>query len=297
MPDRSAARKILFGYFLTPTAEDYPRLVEQAQLCDRLGLDLIGIQDHPYQRRFLDTWTLISALAVQTERVRFFSDVANLPLRPPAVLAKAAASLDVMSGGRIELGLGAGAVWEAVEAMGGPRRSSAEAYGAFKEALQVIRKVWSGERNLRFEGEYYQLKGMHSGPVPAHDMQIWVGAYGPSMLALIGREADGWVPSASYAPPEQLKEKNARIDQAAEEAGRDPAAIRRIYNLMGRITRGERGDTLEGPVDYWVEELVRLAQEYGMDSFIFAPKDPGEQQLRLFAEQVVPAVSRALTAD
>jgi alkanesulfonate monooxygenase SsuD/methylene tetrahydromethanopterin reductase-like flavin-dependent oxidoreductase (luciferase family) len=86
-------------------------------------LDLIGIQDHPYQRRFLDTFALIGDLLARTERLRFFPDVANLPLRQPAMLAKAGASLDVMSGGRFELGLGAGAFWEAIAAMGGPARS------------------------------------------------------------------------------------------------------------------------------------------------------------------------------
>ena len=85
---------------------------------DEGGIDLVGIQDHPYQWRYVDTWTLIAWLAARTERIRFFPDVANLPLRPPAVLAKAAASLDVLSGGRVELGLGAGAFWEAIGADG-----------------------------------------------------------------------------------------------------------------------------------------------------------------------------------
>ena len=82
-------------------------------------MDFVGIQDHPYQRRFLDTWTLISTLVPVMENVRFFPDVANLPLRPPAMLAKAAASLDVISNGRVEVGLGAGAFWDAVVGMSG----------------------------------------------------------------------------------------------------------------------------------------------------------------------------------
>jgi alkanesulfonate monooxygenase SsuD/methylene tetrahydromethanopterin reductase-like flavin-dependent oxidoreductase (luciferase family) len=294
MPAQTPLNLPLFGYFLTPTADAYPDLLAQARLCDRLGLDLIGVQDHPYQYRFLDTWTLISALAAQTGQVRFFPDVANLPLRPPAVLAKSAASLDVITGGRIELGLGAGGFWQAIEAMGGPRRDPGEAYEAFAEALQVVRLVWSGERGLRFDGRHYQLNGMHSGPAPAHDMQVWVGATGPRMLALIGREADGWIPSTSYVPPEKLPEMNTRIDDAAEEAGRAPAKVRRLYNLMGRITAGERGEYLEGPVEYWADELARLALDFGMDGFIFAPKEPGEAQVRLFAEQVVPAVRQYL---
>ena len=96
---------------------------------ERLGLDYIGVQDHPYQRRYVDTWTLLAMIAATTARVRVFPDVANLPLRPPAVLAKAAASLDRLSGGRFELGLGAGGFWDAIAAYGGPRRSLAEAFG------------------------------------------------------------------------------------------------------------------------------------------------------------------------
>src|SRR5512133_738795 len=112
-------RDIQFGYFLTPNAAAYPETLRAAELCDQLGFDLIGIQDHPYQSRFMDTWTLLTSLAAQTSRIRYFPDVADLPLRPPAMLAKAAASLDLITGGRIELGLGAGAFWEAIAAMGG----------------------------------------------------------------------------------------------------------------------------------------------------------------------------------
>src|SRR5688572_25985951 len=116
-------RPLHFGFFPSPDAAQHRELVELARRCDELGLDLMGIQDHPYQRRFLDTWTLLSVLAAHTTRLRLFTDVASLPLRPPAVLAKAAASLDLLSGGRIELGLGAGAYWEGVAAMGGPART------------------------------------------------------------------------------------------------------------------------------------------------------------------------------
>lgn len=121
-------------------------------------------------------------------------------------------------------------------------------------------------------------------------MEIWIGAVGPRMLALTGELGDGWVPSSSYVPPEKLPESNRRIDAAAERAGRDPRQIRRLYNVVGRITSGERGGYLEGPVDYWVDELRRLAGECGMDSFIFSPHEASEEQIRLFAEEVVPRV-------
>jgi alkanesulfonate monooxygenase SsuD/methylene tetrahydromethanopterin reductase-like flavin-dependent oxidoreductase (luciferase family) len=267
-----------------------------AVAADGAGLDLVGIQDHPYQRRFLDTWTLISTLVPVTERVRFFPDVASLPLRPPAMLAKAAASLDVLSGGRVEVGLGAGAFWDAIEAMGGPRRSPGEAVRSVEEAIQIMRLVWSEERSVRFDGEIYSLKGMRPGPHPVHDIGIWVGAYGPRMLDLIGRLADGWVPSLGYTPPERLPEMHRRIDDGAAKAGREPREIRRAYNISGMI--GEAGEgPLSGPPSKWVEELARFALELGMDTFIYWPAEDHVRQVEFFASEVVPAVREVVAAE
>ena len=158
----------LFGIFPVPDAEQADRVVDQVLLADRLGLDLAGVQDHPYQRRHLDAWTLLSYLAGRTERIRLFPDVANLPLRPPALLAKAAASLDRLSGGRVELGLGAGAFWDAIEALGGPRRTPREAVDALEEAVGVIRALWTPGRTPRIDGEHYRLHGTKPGPFPVH---------------------------------------------------------------------------------------------------------------------------------
>ncbi|MQA99829.1 MAG: LLM class flavin-dependent oxidoreductase [Actinobacteria bacterium] len=287
-------RDVEFGYFPVPNAVDYPTLVQQARIADETGLELIGIQDHPYQRRFLDTFSLIGDLVARTGRVRFFPDVANLPLRHPSIIAKAAASIDRMSGGRFELGLGAGGFWDAIEAMGGSRRRRSEAVESVAEAIEVIRLLWSGERNLRFEGSHYHLRGIHSGPVPAHDIGIWVGAGGPRMLALVGRLADGWVPSSPWAPPERLPEMHDRIDEAAQNAGRKPSDVRRIYNVSGTITDGDRRGFLEGPVSHWADQLTRLVVEFGMDAFIFWPAGEPTGQLRRFAEEVAPEVRTAV---
>src|SRR3712207_7723812 len=156
-------RELEFGASVEPLADPPDWAARVATATDRAGLDLVGIQDHPYQRRFFDTWTLISTLVPVTERIRFFPDVANLPLRPPAVLAKAAASLDVLSGGRVEMGLGAGGFWDAIQAMGGPRRSPGEAVRSVEEAIQVMRLVWSQERSVRFGGGNYTLRGFKPG--------------------------------------------------------------------------------------------------------------------------------------
>src|SRR5919199_3984190 len=233
-------RPLAFGGNVDPTASDPAWPFQLAQAIDAAGLEFIGIQDHPYNLAFLDTWTLLATLTQATQRVRFFPNVANLPLRPPVMLAKAAASLDLLSGGRIEMGLGAGYFWDAVVAMGGPRRSPGEAVRATGDAIRVMRLVWSEERSLRFDGEFYPLRGMRPGPRPVHEIGIWVGAYGPRMLRLIGRLADGWVPSLGYSSPEKLPKMQERIDEAAAGAGRKPGEIRRAYNIGGRIGKKYR---------------------------------------------------------
>ncbi|HLH67983.1 MAG TPA: LLM class flavin-dependent oxidoreductase [Candidatus Dormibacteraeota bacterium] len=291
MPDRG--RPLRFGSFLTPDATRPQETLRLARLADDLGLDLIGVQDHPYQSRFLDTWTLLSVIAARTERVTVFPDVANLPLRSPALLAKAAASLDRLTGGRVELGLGAGAFPEGIAAMGGTARRRGEAMSALEEAIGLVRLVWSGRRGVRFEGRFYRLRGLHTGPTPAHPMGIWLGTYGPRGLAITGRLADGWVPSSPYAPPEALGELQRRIDEAALAVGRDPAAITRVYNVFGHIG-GNRSGPFEGPVAQWVERLTQLALDQGMDSFLLGVDRDVEAQLHLLAEEVAPQVRQAV---
>ena len=287
---------VRFGWFLVPDAADPKGLLEEARLAERAGFDLVGIQDHPYQRRYLDTFTLLAAVAAVTERVGLFPDVANLPLRHPAMLAKAAASLDLLSGGRFELGLGAGAFWDAVVAMGGPRRTPGEAYEAMEEAIDLLRQWWSAQGSLRFEGSHYRVVGAKPGPAPAHPIGIWVGAFGPRMLSLIGRLADGWVPSSPYVPPERLPAAQARIDEAAVAAGRDPADVRRLYNISGRIGPGG-GGFLDGPGAQWVEQLLPLVTETGMDTFVLWPSESPVHQLELFAAEVAPALREAVAAQ
>jgi alkanesulfonate monooxygenase SsuD/methylene tetrahydromethanopterin reductase-like flavin-dependent oxidoreductase (luciferase family) len=286
---------VRFGWFLVPEAADPRGLVADVRLAERLGFDLIGIQDHPYQRRYLDTFSLLAALATATERVGLFPDVASLPLRHPALLAKAASSIDLLSGGRFELGLGAGSFWDAIAAMGGPRRSPGEALEAVEEAIGLLRLLWSDARSARFEGRHYRVVGLKPGPPPAHPIGIWVGGYGPRMQALVGRLADGWVPTSSYMPPERLAAAQARIDDAAAAAGRDPAAIRRLYNISGRIGPGG-GGFLDGPPGQWVEQLLPLVVETGMDTFVVWPSESPADQLQVFAAEVAPALREAVAA-
>lgn len=209
-------------------------------------------------------------------------------------------SLDLMSGGRFELGIGAGSFWDAVAGMGGPRRTSREAVDALEEAIPLIRAaldVGPEKRVVRGSGPHYPIPGYPAGPPPAHRVEIWVGAYRPRGLRLIGRLADGWVPSHGRMDPDALRAASRQIDDAALAAGRDPAAIRRIYNVGGEITESRHGeDALVGPVDQWVETLTAWAIDLGVDTFVFWPPDSATGQVDRFAAEIAPAVREAAGA-
>ncbi len=298
----------LFGISITPSARDMRQALVLAQIADEASLDLVAIQDHPYNPTFLDTWTLLAAIGARTQRVRLLPDVLNLPLRPPAVLAKAAATLDLLTEGRFEMGLGAGGFWDAIAGYGGPRRTPGEAVTALAEAMQVMRALWqpaAADQAITFAGRQYHLDGAQPGPAPAHPIGIWLGVNGPRMLQLTGASADGWIVSAGYVPPEVLPERQDAVDVAARAAGRPPSAIRRAYNVAGVVFQPgdpvitpRRSGILVAPADEWVETLTHYYHDLCMDTFIFwAAGREKERQVRLFAEQVAPAARRALGAD
>jgi alkanesulfonate monooxygenase SsuD/methylene tetrahydromethanopterin reductase-like flavin-dependent oxidoreductase (luciferase family) len=270
------------GVFVVPDATNPATTIDQALAADAAGLDIVALQDHPYQRRFFDTWTLMPYLAARTERVRFVPDVSNLPLRPPAMLAKAAASLDLLSGGRLELGLGAGGFWDAIAAMGGPKHSGKESVDALEEAIAIIRAFWSGERSIALEGSYYSVSGLHPGPAPAHRIGIWLGAYGPRMLRITGAKADGWLPSlGSTMTPEDVPARQAAVDEAARAAGRDPAEIERAVNVMAPSADPD--------------ELARIVSGLGFTTLLVGvPDDDPVGFVRRLGEDVAPRVRELL---
>jgi alkanesulfonate monooxygenase SsuD/methylene tetrahydromethanopterin reductase-like flavin-dependent oxidoreductase (luciferase family) len=288
----------LFGLSVIPDANAHRQIVAQVLAAERAGLDLVGIQDHPYQRRYLDTFALIADLLARTSQLRFFPDVASLPMRPPTMLAKAAASLDVMSGGRFELGLGAGSFWDSVAGMGGTNRARSERVAALEEAIGIIRgalDVGPERRVVRAAGPHYPVPGYPPGPPPRHRIEIWVGAMAPRSLELIGRLADGWVPAGGMQRVAELADLGARIDEAAAAADRDPATIRRVFNVAGQITDGARGDgPLDGPVDLWVATLVDWATTFDVHAFVIWPPDTDPRHVERLAAEVMPAVRREL---
>ncbi len=276
---------IEFGVFITPAAASADEVVAWSELSEEAGYDVVTFNDHPYSAERLDAWTLMSFVAARTGRVRLSANVLSLPLRPPAVVARAAASLDVLSHGRAELGIGAGMAWDAIETMGGRRLDPGESVEALEEGIHVIRELWDtgALSDARFEGQHYRLAGAARGPAPVHNIGIWVGAFKPRMLGLVGRLADGWLPTIAGLKPGALTAGNAAIDAAAVEAGREPHAIRRLLNV-GRV---------DAPARDTASELTRLALEDGISTFIVTVTDP--RAIVDFAAEVAPRVREAVT--
>jgi alkanesulfonate monooxygenase SsuD/methylene tetrahydromethanopterin reductase-like flavin-dependent oxidoreductase (luciferase family) len=279
---------VRLGVFVVPDATDVEATLGQIVAADEAGLDLVGVQDHPYQRRFFDTWTQLAFAAAQTSRIRLVPDVLNLPLRSPVMVAKAAASLDLLSGGRLDVGLGAGAFWDRIAGMGGPRRTPGQSVDALVEAISILRAFWSGDGKVSFEGEHYSVPATDPGPLPLHPLGIWLGAYKPRMLRITGGLADGWLPSlgGKYFTADDVPAAQAAIDSAARAAGRDPSDVVRAANVMG----------LDRSVEAMADALARMVSELGFSTLIVgipSGQDPVAFVRRL-GEEVAPRV-RALT--
>jgi hypothetical protein len=190
-----------------------------------------------------------------------------------------------LSHGRVELGIGAGSNWDAIEAMGVRRLDPRDRVKALEEGIYVIRELWdTGKRGgVQFDGTHYQLSGTPRGPKPVHDVGIWVGAFKPLMLQLVGRVADGWLPTIPAIQASDLAAGNAVIDAAAIRAGRDPRAIRRLLNITAIV------NALPPEA---AAELTRLALTDGISAFIVGGDDP--RAFATFASEVVPRVREAV---
>jgi alkanesulfonate monooxygenase SsuD/methylene tetrahydromethanopterin reductase-like flavin-dependent oxidoreductase (luciferase family) len=250
-----------------------------------------------------------------SKNIHFMTNVADVPLRHPPLLAKSAATLDILTKGRVELDVGAGAFWKAIMGYGGPSRTPAEAVGALEEAIQIMRLIWNIDgSNYRasFNGKFYRLNGAQTGPRLFHPIRIWLGALGQKMLRLTGRLGDGWTPSYGYAPPYQILQMQQIIKQSISAAGRKTNEVRRNYNLAGIIlesdsnkntmktdlqqhANGEENGLLTGSIEFWVDNILKFYKDLRMDSFIFWPANESAEEVELFAKKaVVPTVKEEI---
>jgi len=300
----SPAISPVFGINIDPSITGLDTAQTLSRLADTSSVDLLTIQDHPYNPDFLDTWTLLTTLASRTERVRLMTNVLNTPLRPPAMMAKMAATLDVISAGRLELGLGAGGYEEGMQAWDGiVGDTPGERYQAFSEYLTILRGMLENSgREFSFRGKFHQVKQVINGPVPAHRIPLWVGAGKPRMLRLAGSKGDGWIIGTIYILPDQLEMVNRLLDEGAASSGRKPEEIHRGYNLFGAIQTNpserfsfHRPGILQGSVSEWIETLLHYHQRYRHDVFVFWPvAGDAVEQAKIFLTEIMPEVRRLI---
>ncbi|AQZ63884.1 FAD-linked oxidase [[Actinomadura] parvosata subsp. kistnae] len=240
------------GVLLTPGAG---AAVERARLAEELGYDLVAVRDEPAG---VDPWTFLSWVAARTERVRLLAGAPGAagPVGNAAVLARAAASLDLLSGGRVELGLGVS--------------------GGLDEAIDVIRGIWAANVRspLHVEGRHHRVTGAERGPAPAHEIPLWIAAPADDQdaLRLAAAKADGWL--RTTPDPLTGEAANALIDGTARAEGRDPRELRRLT-------------VVTDPSD----QLVPLVTTGGFSTLLLATDD--EESLRRFAAEVAPALRAA----
>jgi alkanesulfonate monooxygenase SsuD/methylene tetrahydromethanopterin reductase-like flavin-dependent oxidoreductase (luciferase family) len=305
-PGTQGGNPVLFGVFLLPNAAGIDPLRAQVQMAESAGFDYVSIQDHPYAPTFLDTFALIGYLLGQTKQLRFMSNVANLPLRPAPMLAKTSAALDLLSGGRFELGLGAGRSWDRITGLGGPRLAPGETVTALDEAITVLHELWRPNHTVSFPGRHYPLVDVQTGPAPAHQIGIWLGVAGPRMLNLLGRRADGWIAPLSTGFETKPAAQDL-IDAAARAAGREPSEIRRVIQLVGSVTdaaqttarprSGPGNQPIRTTAQVWAQIITELVTEERFDTVNFIPEDSSPQQLDRFATEVIPATRSAIVAS
>jgi alkanesulfonate monooxygenase SsuD/methylene tetrahydromethanopterin reductase-like flavin-dependent oxidoreductase (luciferase family) len=219
------------------------------------------------------------------------------------VLARTLTSLSALSGGRVILGIGAGAIWDMITKLGVPRLGGGAAVRAMAEAITLVRALSGGGDPVTFDGEFYHVDGLDPAAAPAP--RVFTGSVGPKSLAVTGQLADGWIPPGGSDWLSQLyRESRPRVDAAAAAAGRDPAQIVSVYNFGGRITpeplaatRGEDGRWIGGSVQQWVDELTTAVLDHHAAGFIYRNTDddtPADVALARWATEIVPAVREAI---
>ena len=287
--------ELIFGVDVPASAAPGDDPVSMAQEAERLGYDFVSAADHPCGASpSYETTIMLAWIAAQTSRIKVASRVLAAPFRRPAMVAKLAASLDQLSGGRFILGLGAGYSDHEIAALGAPPLSPAGKIDGLAEAIQVIRGAWTHSGYTQ-DGSQHSVRDLEMEPRPASPIPVWLGTFGPRALAVTGRLADGWIPSLGYVPAENFPALRHRIDVAAEAAGRSPGQIRGILNLSIRIDPGAqpRPDSVTGSAREVVSQLRHLLG-LGFTGFNFLPSGPERiAAMRRIADEVLPVLRSA----
>lgn len=308
-----------FGVVIPQYGVDYKTIVKVTLECERLGFDSAWLEDHfiPWHidaaESAFECWTTLCSLAPRTERIRLGTLCTCVSYRYPSLLAKMASTFDVISKGRLELGLGAGWYEEEYNAFGIPFPPPAVRIRQLREAIQIIRLMWTEEKPT-FEGKYYRIKAAICNPKPAQKPmpKIWVGGGGEKlMLKAVAEYADGW--NYGGLTPDGFKRKWSLIEGFSKALGKDAGRIKRSLETWVIIDETEKAANLKvenlkrvkaakqplvdaymntriaGDPSQCVDQLKRYV-EAGVEYFMLVFPDAAQlSSLQLFAERVLPA--------
>jgi alkanesulfonate monooxygenase SsuD/methylene tetrahydromethanopterin reductase-like flavin-dependent oxidoreductase (luciferase family) len=284
------ARRFRFG-ICTDQNMTWDKNVERWQLFERLGYESAWVCDHLVQPSrpngpYLEAWSLLAGLAARTEKIRIGVLVTSNTFRFPQVVAKMAVTIDHISNGRLEVGLGAGWYEPEHTMFGIPFPETKELVGRFREAVQVV-DLLTREDTSSFDGKYYQLKNAQSRPASIQKPRppLVIGAFGPRMLKIVATYADTW---NAFGTPAEMRERNQMLDDYCRELGRDP-------------------DTLDRSLYYWVpksdadpwaskqafNDVINPYIEAGVNQFILdQPRDDQLDMLEWAAAEILPRYAR-----
>jgi len=300
---------LLIGVGIADRAAPGDDPVADAVTAEALGYDFVSAFDHPVADAGIaeavgygaltaagrpveayptyEPQTLLTWIAARTSRIGIMPRVLGVPFRRPVLVAKAAESLQRLSGGRLILGLGAGYRDQEVRAVGGPDLTPRAKLDGLQDAIAIIQAAWT-RPVVHYHGAVYSVDGLALEPKPAKPIPIWLGVTGPRGLALTGRRADGWIPFLRFAGPDRIPEMLDRIRTASDAAGRPADAVRAVYSVPVRLDPKARTDAgvIAGSAADVIEQL------HGFTELGFTGLDlmPAREQMRAVAEDVVPAL-------
>jgi F420-dependent oxidoreductase-like protein len=303
--------RVKFGVQALQGMPDYSTLRKVALECDHLGYDSVWVYDH-LQFTYgptLECWTVLSALAEATKNIRVGSLVTCNAFRHPSILAKMASTVDMISNGRLNFGVGAG--WHEAEAKayGIPFPRGRVRVEMLDEALSIIKKLWT-EESVTFEGKHYSVHEAVCLPKPIQKPYppILVGGGGDKMLRVIARHANAW--NSGFTDAEGFKQETARLETACRETGRNRNEIENTF--QSRVTIAENDEAALKRAEQWREErggkpddpdwklavkgspktCTRILRSYvdaGVTHFTLLFADAASlKPLRLFAKEVIP---------
>jgi alkanesulfonate monooxygenase SsuD/methylene tetrahydromethanopterin reductase-like flavin-dependent oxidoreductase (luciferase family) len=292
-------KDLTFGVNIHTSIQPGTDPLAEARHAEQLGFDVVTLHGDSVQgsNPSFELWTLLCWVAASTSRIHVVPVVLALPNRHPSVLAKMSATLDRLSGGRLTLVLGAGGPMNdpAYRALGLESRSPREKVQALEEAIDILRGLWTTS-GFSYSGGHFRTEGATIEPKPGQQIPLWLGVFGDRMLDLVGRKADGWLPTYQFLAPEQAYLKGERIRATAEHVGRNPDEITYGYNIPILVREG--AVTNRWRVAGNAREVARQLAAMARHGFTFLNLWPAEEavtQRERLARDVLPAVRDLLS--